>query len=67
MSAILGAISALGTIISTIWDLYHIIKKTQAKNWVKDVKVITGEMKAVKTDEQRKALASRLADHINRL
>ena len=67
MTSFIAFFKALNEIIGGLRAAYDLIKKAQVEGWYNDGKEIAMQIKNAKTDDERRALARRLADHANRL
>ena len=67
ITTIIGAISAISTIVKFITALKDAIGEAQFNSWLKDVESNTAEWKTATTAEQKSAVAKRMVGLIGRL
>ncbi len=67
ITTIIGAISAISTIVKFISAMKDAIGEAQFNSWLKDVEKNTVEWKAATTPEQKSAVAKNMVNLIGRL
>lgn len=62
MSSILGAIKAIGELISLFRDVLSLYQKHKTEKWWTDTVQVVSDLKNAKTDDERREIARRLSD-----